>query len=341
MPGRNDPRPIPYPKAHPCGQAYLRWDGKYKYFGKYGTEEADQKYWQWRHELEHGKQVDNSWHVGELFEAYEKEYPKLQKDKFKAVNALGAISGLKCTEYGPLTYRKHRDIVASTGTRCARHVNDLMRLVQRIFRWGVSMGKVPLEVYSRLKTVDPLKADQVKRQSKPRKPAKRADVMKTLPELADMPAAIVQLILFTGARPGEICAMKASEVSKDGPHDTWVYRPEKHKTGYHGKRKFIAFGAKGQELLSKWWPSVGDYFFPASQAFGNYRTSSLMQAVEHACKRAGVPHWTPYQLRHLRLTEVAVDFGLETAAKLAGHGETGTTQGYAHQPDKTKLDEAA
>ena len=90
------------------------------------------------------------------------------KDKYKAITDLGPLVRYHCHEYTPLIFRKHRERIASTGTRCARHVNDLMRLVQRIFRWGVSMEMCSLDTYSRLKTVDTLKAHEVKHQSKRR-----------------------------------------------------------------------------------------------------------------------------------------------------------------------------
>lgn len=73
---------------------------------------------------------------------------------------------------------------------------------------------------------------------------------------------------------------------------------------------------------------------------GSYRPASLKQAVEHAAIRAGVPHWTPYQLRHLRMTELSIDKGLEVAASVAGHGELGTTRGYTHEPDAETLKKA-
>lgn len=333
---------IPTLKLHATGQAYIRWQGKTKYFGKYGTPETDRAYRQWMQGLL-GNKGDGAESplVSDLIQAYVDANPsKNHGDKFRAIADLGPLSGHRCHEYTPLAYRKHRELVAGTGTRCARHVNDLMRLVQRIFRWGVSMEMCSLDTYSRLKTVDPLKAHEVKRQSKKRLPAKREDVEKTLAELHDVPAAIVRLILYTGARPGEICTMKASEVTKSGPQGTWVYRPGKHKTGHHGKRRFIAFGPLGKEILRQFWPACGDYFFPSAVIISHYRPASLRQAIGHACIRAGVPYWSPYQLRHLRLTELAVDKGLETAASVAGHGEIETTKLYQHEPDVLQLNRA-
>lgn len=330
---------IPAPKLHSTGQAYVYWQGKTKYFGKYGSKQAETAFRQWAGELYGSKAPETrSALVVDLFADYIKAHPLPSlKDRYKAVSDLGSLAGHYCHEYTPLVYRKHREQIATTGSRCARHVNDLMRLVQRVFRWGASMEMCALEVYERLKTVDPLKAHEVKKQSTPRRPATRADVLSTLLELSSVPRAIIELILFTGARPGEICSIKASEITRAGPGGTWVYRPIKHKTGHHGKRRFVVFGPRGQKILEECWPTRGDYFFPAVLKVGYYKPDSLYQAVQHACDRAGVPRWFPYSLRHLRMTELAVDKGLETAAAVAGHGEIQTTRLYQHEPDILQL----
>jgi len=333
---------IPALKMHKTGQAYLRWEGKCCYFGKYGTKDSEERYTKWRQEIVGNLETEaSSCLVIDLFARYTEAHPgRNLKDKLKAVSDLGSLAGHRCHEYTPLVFRKHRTMIASNGKRCARHVNDLMRLVQRIFRWGVSMEMASIETYNRLKTVDPLKAHEVKHQSKKRQPAKREDVIKTMAELNPMAMAIVQLVLYTGARPGEICGMKAMGIDKNGPHGVWVYRPMDHKTKHHGKRRFITFGPMGRAIIKQWWPSHGDYFFPSALVHGHYKPASLRQAVGHACKRAGVEHWSPYQLRHLRMTELATDKGLEVAASVAGHGEIETTKLYQHEPDVIALRDA-
>jgi len=80
--------------------------------------------------------------------------------------------------------------------------------------------------------------------------------------------------------------------------------------------------------------SEGDYVFPSGVLLNDhYQEASLRQAVGHACTAAGVAKWTPYQLRHMRITEVAVEHGLEAAAAVVGHSSIRTTQIYQHMPD--------
>lgn len=322
-------------KLHKTGQGYIRHNGKTIYFGKFGTPEANRKYQAWLT----GK-AKPSCTLAELFTAYAAHNPsKNHKDKVAAVSVLGSLSHHRCDEYTPLVSRRHRKQL-DNGKRCARHINALMQLIQRIFRWGVSVEMVPLEVWQKLKTVEPLKPHEVAHQSKRRQLVKREIVMKTLEELQELPADIIRLLLFTGARPGEICGLRASEINKNGPHGTWVYRPTKHKTIYRGIKRFVVFGIEGQKILEKHWPAKGDYLFPSAVILGHYKPSSLRQAVGHACKRAGVASWSPYQIRHLRLTELAVDKGLEIAASVAGHGEASTTRIYQHEPSEAEIKKA-
>jgi integrase len=62
-----------------------------------------------------------------------------------------------------------------------------------------------------------------------------------------------------------------------------------------------------------------------------YTADSYGTAVGRACKRAGVPHWSPNQLRHLFATVVRAGFGLEAAQVLLGHEKCDITQVYAER----------
>lgn len=53
--------------------------------------------------------------------------------------------------------------------------------------------------------------------------------------------------------------------------------------------------------------------------------------MERACKRAGVPKWTPGQLRHNAGTKVRAKFGAEAAQLVLGHQNLSTTEIYAEK----------
>src|SRR5262249_52415569 len=63
----------------------------------------------------------------------------------------------------------------------------------------------------------------------------------------------------------------------------------------------------------------------------HYPVASYRRAVGRACKAAGVPIWSPVQLRHNAGTAVRARFGLEVSQAVLGHAELGTTQIYAEK----------
>jgi integrase len=60
-----------------------------------------------------------------------------------------------------------------------------------------------------------------------------------------------------------------------------------------------------------------------------YSRRSYRQAIVRACRRAGVPAWTPRQLRHTAATRIRDRFGVEAAQVVLGHAQLDTTELYA------------
>jgi len=85
------------------------------------------------------------------------------------------------------------------------------------------------------------------RESEPIMPVDDVVVEATLPHLSTTVAAMVRVQRLTGARPGEICAMRTADIDTSGP--VWTYRPAQHKTQHHGRARVIAIGPKAQDVL--------------------------------------------------------------------------------------------
>ena len=62
-----------------------------------------------------------------------------------------------------------------------------------------------------------------------------------------------------------------------------------------------------------------------------YTRHSYRVAVQRACKRAGIPAWSPRQLRHTRATLIRQAYGLEAAKAVLGHADTKITEIYAER----------
>ncbi len=115
--------------------------------------------------------------------------------------------------------------------------------------WGLEEEFIPATVYDALKHVAWLK--------KGRSPARETDLIQpvaegtvndTLPHLPRVVADMVRLQLLSGARPGEICALRPCDVTR-GTNGVWTYRPASHKTEHHGRERRIFIGPEGQSVL--------------------------------------------------------------------------------------------
>jgi integrase len=67
----------------------------------------------------------------------------------------------------------------------------------------------------------------------------------------------------------------------------------------------------------------------AAKIGDHYTKDSYNRAIRRACKQAGVPSWTPNQLRHSSGTEVRNKYGLDAAQAYLGHAHANTTEIYA------------
>jgi integrase len=66
-----------------------------------------------------------------------------------------------------------------------------------------------------------------------------------------------------------------------------------------------------------------------------YDVASYRRAIRRACLQAGVPIWSPNQLRHSAGTDIRKRYGLEASQACLGHAELGVTQVYAEVDRET------
>lgn len=281
---------------------------------------------------------------------------------------LESYTDVPVPDFGPVQLRAWLlELAAREHTKGARtgervwsrtYLNVILRVVRGVWKWGVSSDRVLNDHYQRLQTVDPLKKYEARPGRKVR-PVGDGDVTITLEALPRSVRGLVRLQRATGARPSELFGLRPMDI--DRTRATWSYTPAEHKTADHGTIRVIHFGPKAQAVLKVHEPGVpsGLYFpvelrqypprivpvygsevrrranekarrtpRPIGQAYtaGSYRT-----AVKRACRRLGVPVWTPYQLRHARATELRASHGLEAAGVTLGHKRMSATEVYAQQ----------
>ena len=278
-------------------------------------------------------------------------------------------------EFGPVEFKAVREQLIEQGlTRPG--VNAQIKRIARMFKWSAGESKLPASVYQTLRLIPGLKRGRtVASEPDPIKPVSREDVEATVKHLLPIVADMVRIQLECGCRPGEICKLTPAMVDRSG--DVWLAKLGEHKTAHHGRARIIYFGPKSQEILRPYLlrgpddclfrpcdavkqrrerdhasrqtpPSCGNKPGSRAKTKGKrkrlpgiqYDTQSYARAIKRAAEKAGVPHWSPNQLRHTKATEVRSQFGLDAAASILGHAQVQVTQVYAEQ-DQARAIEVA
>ena len=168
-------------------------------------------------------------------------------------------------------------------------------------------------------------------------------------------------------RPGEACRMTLGDIDRDGP--VWTYRPARHKNEHLGQHRAVSLGKDAQSIISGHieGKGIGDadpLFSPCRQREDKFaamragrkskvqpsqtcrkkaepvrvpgewfNSHAITHAVALACEKAGVPRWSPYQLRHLKGAELRERFSLEHVRAALGHSHAIMTAHYAKGAD--------
>ena len=248
------------------------------------------------------------------------------------------------------------------GDRLGReYVNNLMKSVVRMFKWAVTEEKVPPCVPDALSMVGGLRKGRNRRvrEPEPIKPVPEEDFQPVVGVSSPQIATMLQVQRLAGMRPDEVTIIRPCDLDRSGT--VWVYRPDSHKLEWLDQDKEILLGPQAQELLTPWLDGrePTEYLFsPREVAEANarelekrrkrpsskkVRTSTARpprdhyddrgyrQAVIRACRRAGVPRWSPGQLRHNAGTDIRRKYGAESAQLVLGHRNLSTTEIYAEK----------
>lgn len=251
-------------------------------------------------------------------------------------------------------------------------VNKRINIIRRMFKWAARESFIPASVAVDLMVVEGLRKGRTNaRETEPVRPAPDSDVDAIEFHTSPIIWAMVQIQRWTGMRPGEVCKLRTIDIDQSG--EVWEYRPLRHKTEHHGKKRRVFFGPLAQSVVMPWLKPdrPGEFVFPPEIAIEIHRTNlrkgrkskvqpsqvdrsrpdpkirpgkcyqvgSYCRAVERACIRAGVAVWHPNQLRHLAATNITREFGIDVARTVLGHGSITTTDIYAEM-DATKARDA-
>ncbi|MEE8106176.1 MAG: site-specific integrase [Planctomycetota bacterium] len=343
------------------GQAYILRDGKRHYLGaffdvdgKTFSPETEERARRWILEgRAGGGSAPHSISVAELIDRYldyvEVRYvkhgePSSEQECIRySLQPLNEIYGtLRAAKFEPMSLEAIQRHHIGRG-RARSTINARVNRIKRMFRWADGRGLIPPGISYRLSNVEALKPGSLARETKPITSVPKTDVAAVLPYLSKPVAAMVQIQLLTGMRPGEVVIMRATDIDESGPEGTWVYSPERHKTEHRGHERKVYLGKRAQQLLAPFLlgrqPEV--YLFTPAEGvrqgpktiharaslslaaserrYGDhYHVPTFRRAIKRACQRAEIPVWSPNRLRHSAATEAAKRFGREAAKQLLG-----------------------
>lgn len=328
---------IPAYLRHSGGLAKVRINSKAHYLGKYGSPESFAKYHAilaahaagtlGQEPIRQGGEpniadLTSSYRYREL-PRYEsnRQHHKLRQQLIELL--IFQYADLPCNEFGPLKLSSLRDKFVSSGN-CRRHANEKTKTIIQIFRHGVAREIVLPETLTALESLPNLRRGEA-HDNPPRRVPTLEEVEACLTHMQLVPATMVKLQLATACRPSEAMDLRPQHIDRTGK--VWVYRPEKHKTAHHGKIKAIPLLG---DIVSELQPFMFGDDLCFRTAKGNpWSKDSYRLAIRRAYTKAGVPHWTPYALRHLSAQRVRDAFGVEHAAALLGHSRVDTTEIYS------------
>ena len=267
------------------------------------------------------------------------------------------------TDFGPLALKAVRKEMVDSGLSRTT-INARVGKIVRVFKWATENELVPASIHHALTAVSGLrKGRSAARESKPVKSVPDASVDAIRPHVSPQVWAMVELQRLTGMRPGEVTIMRTGDL--DMTSKLWGYIPNKHKTEHQGKERRIPLGPKAQAVLRPWLRTdLTAYLFSPKEAVEalharrskarntkttpseaarrckgkpgqgrcqRYDKRTYRQAIVRACRKAGVPEWSPNQLRHNAATRLRKEFGLDVARAVLGHCDADTTTIYAER----------
>lgn len=100
-------------------------------------------------------------------------------------------------------------------------INDRIGKIKQAFRWAAKCGKLPSDVWAGLSTVDGLSARDACKQGSPVRPVSEEDIVAAKRYVSPVVAAMIELQLLTGARPGGSARAKSAAMATGSGFRTW------------------------------------------------------------------------------------------------------------------------
>ncbi len=245
------------------GQGYVNLDGQRHYLGRADKPEALAKY----------KRLVSEWAANgyrlpvpkadstivELAAAYKSHLTQTYRDpegnptprcmKLRTLaETLARVYGeTNAKDFGPRQLKAVRQHWIDAGL-VRTTINENVRGIIAIFRFGVENEMVDVTIYQTLKAIEPLRRGRgIAKESRKVLPVSMAVVEQTIPHLQPTIRAVVKLQLYTGARPSEILGLRGTDIDMTG--DVWTAVLTEHKNAHGDQPRTLFFGPRAQSVL--------------------------------------------------------------------------------------------
>lgn len=251
----------------------------------------------------HGRKAINA--IRQSFEPFLLMYADVDPDKLRPLQLRAARQ-----------FWIERGIVRTT-------IQSRLGIVRQAWRWGMSVELIRVH----LPEIEKIRFGEAK-DAERTTPVDLEIVQATIAAARPQMALMLNLLLLTGMRPGELCDMRGVDIeTRSSP---WVYRPWLHKGSWQGKVREIYIGPRAQALLTESGTLKPGWMF-LTRLKRKWTPACLYNAVRKICVLHKIPHWHPYQLRHTAGTIIRRECGLEAVQAVLGHSLIETSQIYAEK----------
>lgn len=296
----------------------------------------------WRHAQQHYRHRDGS-PTGSLHHV---------RSALRRVQELYGRTPAK--DFGPKALRAVRETWIEDGLARVT-CNQMTAIVKRCWKWGAEHEMVDGAVVVNLSMLSGLQKNRSRaRETEPVKPVSPEHIEAVRPHVNRVVWDMIQLQRLTACRPGELVNLKRADIDDSG--EVWKVDLRDHKTSYRDLSRTIFIGPRAQKILKLYLLRSAEacIFSPREgvaerkpgqvgrrpdqpptprqtdrRVGDHYTVDSYRRAVTRACQAAGIPPWTPNQVRHLAATEIRRRYGLEVAQVILGHTRADVTQVYA------------
>jgi len=220
-------------------RAFVMVHGKREYLGTYGTPESREKYARIVAELSAGvdPRQPERLTVVELAARYAQHVKQTFLDDQGQVTEHG-VQLIRCAqaaaklygrtpgdEFGPKALKAVRQTFLDAG-QVRANVNRNVRAVVRLFKWAAGEELVPASTWHALQAVEGLRRGRTQApEGREVEPVAVEHVEAIKPHVSRQVWAVLELMLLTGARPGEVCSMRPVDIDTTG--EVWTFTPAK------------------------------------------------------------------------------------------------------------------